>query len=326
MIVRLGYVAMSAMLNNASPSQTMTFTNFSKIADQEAALRRLERIAADNLQNTLRLLKHNRAHDIQVFRFSSRLIPLIGHSDLQAWQPIADLTPSFEAIGDYVRQHHMRVSFHPDHFTVISTPRSDVLKTSIEDLDRHVQMLEAMGLDESAKCNIHIGGAYGDKEASGARFVEQFLTLSKRIRHHMTLENDDKTFNAIETLDICEKVEVPMVLDIHHHDVNHTGENVTELWPRIQNTWLNFSGVPDLPPKIHASSPKSAKHVRAHADYVDPDHLLTYLRAIAPNTPRLDVMLEAKMKDRALLQLMESLEQYADVSIIDQASFAILTS
>ena len=34
-IVRLGYVAMSMELNNASPSQTMTFTQFQKIKDRK---------------------------------------------------------------------------------------------------------------------------------------------------------------------------------------------------------------------------------------------------------------------------------------------------
>lgn len=44
-LVRLGYVAMSMELKKASPSQTMTFTQFQKIQDWEAALRKLERIA-----------------------------------------------------------------------------------------------------------------------------------------------------------------------------------------------------------------------------------------------------------------------------------------
>ena len=58
MIVRFGFVAMSMLLENASPSRTMTYANFSKLDDREAALRRLERSAEENLQNTLRLLRH----------------------------------------------------------------------------------------------------------------------------------------------------------------------------------------------------------------------------------------------------------------------------
>jgi UV DNA damage endonuclease len=67
MIIRLGYVAMSTIVKNASPSKTMTVTNFSKLLDRDAAIRKLERLGAENLHNTLRLLRHNRAHDIMVF-------------------------------------------------------------------------------------------------------------------------------------------------------------------------------------------------------------------------------------------------------------------
>ena len=55
-LVRLGYVAMSVHLKNASPSQTMTFAQFSKLSNREAAIRKLERISRSNLANCLRLL------------------------------------------------------------------------------------------------------------------------------------------------------------------------------------------------------------------------------------------------------------------------------
>lgn len=319
MIVRFGYVAMSVAVKNASPSKTMTATNFAKLIDQEAAVRKLERLGAENLHNTLRLLRHNRAHDIQLYRFSSKLIPLIGHELLAGWDPIPTLAAEFAEVGAYAKKNQMRVSFHPDHFTVLSTPKPDILRSSTEDLRRHVAMLDAMGLGETAKCNIHIGGTYGDKAKALARFIKQFGGLDEKIKRRITLENDDKTYTAAETLDACERVEVPMVLDLHHHQVNNGGESVEELWPRIRDTWEG-SG---LPPKIHVSSPKSDKDVRAHADYVEPGPLLAFLRSVAALTPRLDVMIEAKMKDDALFRLMDDLIPVTGVERIDQASIRI---
>lgn len=73
-----------------------------------------------------------------------------------------------------------------------------------------------MGLDERATCNIHVGGTYGNKETAGKRFVEHFLRLEERIARRITLENDDKTFTAAETLELSEQVGAPMVLDLHH--------------------------------------------------------------------------------------------------------------
>ncbi|MCZ8514152.1 UV DNA damage repair endonuclease UvsE [Paenibacillus filicis] len=328
MIVRLGYVAMSTLVKNASPSKTMTFTSFSKLEDREAGIRKLERIAEENIHNTLRLLKHNRAYDIEMYRCSSRLIPLLGHGELADWDPIRILSGAFAELGAYARMHRMRLSFHPDHFTVFSTPREDVLKHSCEDLDRHVRMLESMGLDESAMCNIHIGGTYGNKAAARDRFIRQFGRLEERILSRMTLENDDKTFTARETLQVCEEVGVPMVLDVHHHAVNNDGESAGELWPRILRTWegqkaqlAEGEDPAPLPPKIHVSSPRNTKDVRAHADFVDTAELLPFLREIAPLTPRLDLMLEAKMKDEALLRLMDSIKDEPGIAILSQASF-----
>lgn len=312
MIVRFGYVAMSIELENASPSKTMTMASFSKLQNRDAGLRRLERIAEENLHNTLRLLKHNRYLGVQVYRMTSKLIPLATHEDLADWDPFLVLGPSFAEVGAFVREHNMRVSFHPDHFTVLSTPRGDVLRKSINDLNHHVRMFEAMGLDERATNNIHVGGSYGDKRTSGRRFVEQFRAIETRITGRITLENDDKTFTAPETLDISEEVGAPMVLDIHHDAVNPGTEKATDLWPRILKTWDDFpwnvehANTPQwLPPKLHVSSPKSESDPRSHADNVDIGPLWRFLLEIAGSTPAIDVMIEAKRKDGALLQLME---------------------
>jgi UV DNA damage endonuclease len=328
MIVRLGYVAMSMRVSNASPSKTMTATSFDKLNDREAAVRKLERIAAENIHNTLRLLKHNRAYDIVLYRCSSKLIPLLGHEMLGDWDPMPVLAEAFAELGSYALKNAMRLSFHPDHFTVLSTPRKDVLQSSLLDLERHVTMLEAMGLDASAKCNIHIGGMYGDKKTAAQRFIERFKELPERISGRLTLENDDKTFTAFETLDVCEEVNAPMVLDIHHHEVNHEEDKVdcTEYWPRILKTWegQKEQGTDSaLPPKIHVSSPKTEKDVRSHADYIDSQPLLAFLRSIAPLTPSLDIMIEAKKKDDALLRLMRDISEEPDLTVLSQASFEL---
>ncbi|WP_139991620.1 UV DNA damage repair endonuclease UvsE [Paenibacillus paridis] len=319
MIVRLGFVAMSLLLENASPSRTMTFANFSKLDDREAGIRRLERIAEENLHSTLRILKHCKGSGIQMYRFSSKLIPLATHEDLADWNPFTALAHAFREVGEFAQKNGIRVSFHPDHFCVFSTPRAEVLRKSELDLLTHVLMLEAMGLDEATKCNIHMGGAYGDKGVAGERFIRQFSALAPRLKHRVTLENDDKTFHARETLDAAEQVGIPMVLDIHHHAVNpgdiDDDELYNGLWPRIERTWqkererLGLSEASQLPPKIHASSPKSPSDPRGHADFVEAEPLLQFLRKAARSTEYLDCMLEAKSKDEALIKLLEDFKQ-----------------
>ncbi|MNI02958.1 putative UV damage endonuclease [compost metagenome] len=197
------------------------------------------------------------------------------------------------------------------------------------DLQRHVQMIHTMGLGSETMCNIHVGGSYGNKEKAGERFITNFMALPEDIREHITLENDDKTFTAFETLDLAEQVEVPMVLDIHHHNVNNNGEDIYELWPRIMKTWVGrlaggISAGP-LPPKIHVSSPKGEKDSRSHADYVEIEPLISFLREVAPFTEQLDIMIEAKMKDAALFRLMKDFHNQSGVKILSQASIEIET-
>jgi UV DNA damage endonuclease len=320
MLVRFGYVAMSNVVSNASPSKRLTATAFMKLQDTEAALRKLERLGEENINNSLRLLRHNRAHDIHLFRLSSKLVPLVGHECTAGWDCLSPLQPAFKEFGDYAKQHKMRISFHPDHFTVINTPREDVLRTSLADLDFHVGMFEEMGLDERAKLVMHLGGSYGNKEKSRQRYVDAFPLVADRVKPRLTLENDDKTFTALETLEVCEELGLPMVLDIHHHLVNNNGETLEELWPRIANLWVGT----DLPPKIHVSSPKNEKDIRSHAEYVDPDHLLPFLHIAKQTSPRLDVMIEAKGKDSALFQLMKELPGKDGIEQVDQASLKIV--
>ena len=50
---------------------------------------------------------------------------------------------------------------------------------------------------------------------------------------------------------------------------------------------------------------------------------LHFSSAIAPITPKLDIMIEAKMKDGALFKLMEDLKEQVGVMALDQASIQL---
>jgi len=324
----------------------MTYKTFTSIPDREAALQRATRIAVSNLGNTLRILRHADASGVHVYRLTSKLVPLFGHPDIQEYDFLNPLREALAQLGGFVRHQGMRVSFHPDHFTVLNSPKVDVVANSIGDLQRHLALFEAMGLDANSKMNIHIGGAYGDKPAALQRFAHNWLRVPTAIQQRVTLENDDKTFTASETLSLCTQLGVPMVLDIHHHACNHNPDTdanaqLAELAPAVFQTWKNVgraagsasadgtgggAGGPDagptvLPPKVHVSSPKSGNDFRAHADDVNPADLLPFLDIVRAGTNSdIDVMLEAKRKDEALFTLMKELALSDFVHIIDGGS------
>ncbi|MBL0388403.1 UV DNA damage repair endonuclease UvsE [Tumebacillus sp. ITR2] len=318
MKLRVGFVAMSVNLKNATPSSTMTVTNFNKIIDREAGLRKLTNIAAKNLQNTLRILRHAHAHDIHLYRFTSKLIPMLGHELTEGWNFWSKLGPEFEEVGKFVRDTGMRVSFHPDHYTILNSKSDEVVANSILDMERHVKMFELMGLDERAKLVMHVGGSFKDKADSLQRFEENWASVPDHVKRRVTLENDDKTYTALETLELCERLGIPMVLDIHHHRCNPGDEELRDLVPRVFATWEPTG----LVPKIHVSSPKSEEDPRHHADYIDIQDLVPFLDLVHEiDNQDFDIMVEAKQKDDSAFRLAADLAQVEGMKKIDGGTF-----
>lgn len=318
-IIRLGYVAMSMNLQNCSPSQTMTYTQFQKIQDREAAIAKLEKIARSNISNCLRLLKHNLAYDIHFFRFSSKLIPLANHEELRDWKYMRSLIEPLKEIGEFISQHPIRIGFHPDHFVVLNSTQSDIMKMSVKTLHMHEMLLKGMGVNPEHRCVIHIGGGYDEKLKALEQFIHNWGLIPVSIQKMLLFENDDTTFHLQDALYLCEKLGVPQVFDYHHHLAYHNDPEWEQQWERVIGTWA----ASPLPVKMHISSPKNKKDFRAHADYIDPNMFLEFLHTVKGSVPRIDCMIEAKQKDNALFQLVKDLQSEKSIEWIDQASFKI---
>ncbi|WP_018923628.1 UV DNA damage repair endonuclease UvsE [Salsuginibacillus kocurii] len=301
MLLRFGYVSTALSLWEASPSRTLTFTNWKKL-NKEERKEKLHDSIEQNLKNTIRALHYNIAHGISVYRMSSSLVPLATHPEA-GWDYVTPFKHRFAEIGDLVKKHQLRVSFHPNQFTLFTSPKEHVTENSITDMTYHYTMLEAMGLDKESTINIHIGGAYGDKEAALNTFNKNFAKLDPSIQAQTTLENDDKTYTAEETLRLCEHHSLPFVFDYHHHWANPGNDSFENLLPAIFDTWKNRS----QPAKFHLSSPKSETEFRSHADYVDLDFALPFIKALKAYGQSADIMIEAKAKDKAALKLIEEI-------------------
>jgi UV DNA damage endonuclease len=311
MIIRLGYVSTAISLWDASPSKALTFARY-KLLSKDEQYEKLLSVTAQNLENTARMIHYNIAHGIPLYRFSSSIVPLATHPDVK-WDYVTPFREKWLEIGALVKKHGIRTSFHPNQFTLFTSAREEVTANAVVDMEYHYGMLAAMGLEKEAVINIHIGGAYGNKEETIVRFHENFTRLPEHIKKITTLENDDKTYNAEETLAVCVKENVPFMFDYHHHLANLCEGSLETILPAGFATWTRTG----LNPKIHISSPKSEKAFRSHADYVDPDFiqpLLTILRDIGEDV---DFMIEAKAKDKAVLALVEDLAKIRGVKRID---------
>ncbi len=316
MKIRFGYVAMSTILEDCSPSKTITIASLNKIPSQAARIDKLTSLAKTNIANTLRLFRHNQAHGIKVFRITSKLVPLASHPITEYWDWVEAIGEELELLGTYARENDFRISAHPGHYTLLNSPKEEVFEASIKDLDYHCKLFDRMGLNSSAKLVMHVGGSYADKEKSMHRFARKYNQLPMYLKSRIVLENDDKIYTAGDVLGICEHLGIPMVLDIHHHWCNNESDNVQDNLYAIFATWAKES----FPPKIHLSSPKGDKNYRSHADNIEIAPFLEFLEFAKTLNQDFDVMIEAKSKDSALFKLMSELKKISGIKIKGEAS------
>ncbi|MEH7345622.1 UV DNA damage repair endonuclease UvsE [Bacillus sp. JJ1532] len=314
MKIRFGYVANALGLWDASPSKTVTFARYSTLPKDER-MEKLKSITAQNLHHTKRILHYNIAHEIELYRFSSSLVPLATHPEVM-WDFITPFKNEWKELGSLLQQFKLRLSFHPNQFTLFTSPREEVTMNAVKDMEYHFKMLGAMNALNTGLINIHIGGAYGDKTESLNRFHQNLKKLPEEIKKVMTLENDDKTYNIQETLLTCEKENIPMVLDYHHYMANSEESDLPLYLNRIFNTWNRSNIVP----KVHISSPKSDQAYRSHADFVSIDFVLPFFKMAKELNQDFDIMIEAKQKNLAMQRLVEKIAAIRGVKRISSAA------
>lgn len=302
MLFRFGFVSNAMSLWDASPAKTLTYARYSTLPAQERKEALLS-VTKANITNTLRTIHYAIGHGIPLYRFSSSIVPLATHPDVM-WDFVTPFQQEFWEIGELVKKHQLRTSFHPNQFTLFTSPKKAITANAVRDMAYHFQMLEAMGIADRSVINIHVGGAYGDKKSALDRFRLNLKELPASIKQRMTLENDDKTYTSEETLSVCENEGIPFVFDYHHFYANPSDDaDLDDILPRMITAWRRIG----LKPKVHLSSPKSESAIRSHADYVDANFILPLLERFRQWETDIDFMIEAKEKDRALLRLVEEL-------------------
>jgi UV DNA damage endonuclease len=272
------------------------------------------------------ILDHLARHKIRMYRMSSDLAPYATHPDMpQFHQMVAESAAELAAIGAKARKLDIRLSFHPSQFILLNSPDQTLTRKSIWDLASQSEMLDRMELGPEAVVVTHVGGVYGDREAAVRRWVETWPTLPEHVRRRLVLEHDDIRFSASDTLWIHERTGVPLVFDHQHFwCLNPDALDLRETLTRMLATWPA-----DVRPKVHFSSPRTElREVKrkprgggravatyippvwtGHADFVHPFEFISFMRLA--RDLEFDVMLEAKVKDLALIRLRADLLRYA---------------
>lgn len=256
---------------------------------------RLEETVRENLRCLQEILRFNLGACILFFRITSDLIPFASHPVCTAaWQET--FAGTLRDIGRFIGEHGMRISMHPDQFVLINAKDPGILERSIAELRYHAAVLDAMHLDRTAKIQIHVGGVYGDREASMERFCSEYSRLDESILRRLVVENDDSRYTLADCLRIHEETGIPVLFDAFHHEVNPSGEGVAEAVDLCAATWRPEDGI--LMTDYSTQLPGGRKG--SHAENLDGARFREFLAATAPTD--MDIMLEIKDKEKSALR------------------------
>lgn len=313
MKIRLGYACISKTLSNVTTSSTITYTTFQKDKDYK----KIDTVIKSNLNALKEILTYNIKNNIHFFRLSSKLIPLATKSDV-IFDYIDPYKDYYHSIAKIIKDNKLRIDFHPDEFCVLNSTKSEVVKNSIAILEYHYNLLKALEIKNKILV-LHIGGNTFGKKNSISRFINNFNTLSKDIQESIAIENDDKIFNIRDCVYISKNINVPVILDYHHHICNHDELDINDYLKDILSSWHNTT------PKMHFSSPKNKtkKDFRSHNDYINVDAFINFIDILKPFNHDVDIMIEAKAKDEALFRLVRELKYKTNYTFIDDTSFEV---
>jgi UV DNA damage endonuclease len=270
-----------------------------------AALRRLSLVARRDklarlcLANAMALeqaITYCADHGIGAFRINSGILPVKTHPFTR--YEVADLPDGaaivrqFRLCGRRARENSVRLSFHPDQFVLLSSPRPDVVARSIEELTYQTEVAGWVGADV---INLHGGGGYGDKPEALRRLSKHLHALPAAVRRLLTLENDERVFAPADLLPFCKAEGVPFVYDVHHHRCHPDGLTVGQVTERALATWSRK-------PLFHVSSPRqgwTGPRRNEHHDYIDPADFPREWKGL-----NIIVDVEAKAKELAVARLL----------------------
>ena len=301
--MKLGYACINTVLNE---HKITTNRGMIKRTFKARGLPYASDLALENCKDLLKILRWNADRNIRFFRLSSDLFPWSSEYELTDLPSYEEIGQVLEEAGSYAKLHDVRITTHPGPFNVIASANEAIVIKAIKDLRQHVEIMDLMCLPRSpfSAINIHIGGTYGDKEATKRRFADNFKRLPESASTRLVIENDDKAaqYSVQDLVDIHQMTgATPVTFDYHHHWCYSDPMPEEQALKLASTTWPK--GIKQL---CHYSSCKkiyedqSSTNIRAHADYVY-DRINDY-------GLDLDIELEAKAKEKALLQYVKQFQ------------------
>eukprot|EP00276_Gloeochaete_wittrockiana_P001173 CAMPEP_0184673336 /NCGR_PEP_ID=MMETSP0308-20130426/86624_1 /TAXON_ID=38269 /ORGANISM="Gloeochaete witrockiana, Strain SAG 46.84" /LENGTH=495 /DNA_ID=CAMNT_0027120813 /DNA_START=769 /DNA_END=2256 /DNA_ORIENTATION=+ len=282
--MRLGYPCLNLKLREQG------IFNSRSIAMKTIKQKGIEEAKARGMLNVLDLepvLRWNEERDIRLFRLSSDLFPFASHPEVG--YDLSFAQKELVSVGELAQELGHRLTFHPGQYTQLASPRAAVVDNAVLDLAYHPQVLDLMRMPDESIFMIHMGGVFGDKGETLGRFSKNYESLPENVKRRLVLENDDRHYSVEDLLPLCQKLDIPMVLDWHHNNCLPSSRPIEYYVKDIASLWERKG----IRQKQHQSEPRPGKNPCTHSNYVQE----------LPPCGDVDLMIEAKMKEKAVLHL-----------------------
>ena len=293
--MNLGYACINTALhaNNVMTNRTMRRKTF-----DAKGLDYVSELSLQNVEDLKTIVEWNNFKGIKLFRLSSQIFPWMEEYRFEDLKDFGKIKSLMVEIGQIATEAGQRLTMHPGPYHCLASPSLNVVERTIKGLNKHAEQFDMMGFEPSNynKINIHIGGAYGDKEAALGRFCKNFKLLGESTRKRLVVENDDSP-NEFSVKDLYEgvykKIGIPVTFDYFHHKFNTGGLTEEEALKLASTTWPE--GITQC---CHYSESRRKEKLdesirpQAHSDIIY-DSINTY--GLNP-----DIVIEAKLKEQAI--------------------------
>ena len=253
-------------------------------------------LVIENLKDTLKLLEYNIKNNIYIYRMSSDSFPWMSEYEFSDLPKFPAIRTYMKLIGKKVKDHGIRISYHPGPFNVLASENPLVVTKTIKELNKHAELMDLMELDQTTfyPINIHINTTQPTRELAAERFCKEFENLSESCKKRLVVENDDgaNQYSVKMLYDwVHQVIGIPITFDQHHYNYGPQDQTMEEALRLAHSTWKTRV-------LTHMSSPKtledtSGKNI-AHADYI--------YEEIKTFGLDFDTEIEAKAKDLAVFK------------------------
>lgn len=292
MTMRIGYPCINRSIG-CTANHTFRLASYSK--------ERLIDTVQQNLECLERILHYNAEKGFLFFRIGSDLVPFASHP-ICRFDWAGHFRDHFKRLGSFIKNSKMRISMHPDQFVLINTLKRDIVNRSVKELEYHCKVLDSMGLDSTAKVQIHVGGAYGNKPSAIDRFAKNYRSLPEMVKKRLAVENDHKLFSIKDCLEVHRKTRVPIIFDSFHHECLNNGEAMHDAMLAASGTWKKKDGRM----MVDYSSQKRESRIGTHTESIDLKHFRDFIRKTKDID--FDIMLEIKDKEKSALKALKAIK------------------